>query len=223
MYCVLMCGGKGTRLKKTLGSNIEKPLIKIKNKPLIEYLINILLQSNEFKRIVAAVSSNTQKTREFIKSNYKNKITLIETLGREYSEDYLKIIKYFKKIKNEKDQNIKKILFLPIDIPLISLEILTQLITINQVKPCLTIILEKRFVKDIGILPSFYEFIIDKKSCCYSGISIIDIEKIEMNINDTKKFNLIEEEYKILNHIELACNTNTFEDLKIAEKYLNNL
>jgi adenosylcobinamide-phosphate guanylyltransferase len=215
-----MCGGKGTRLKKTLGLDVEKPLIKIKNKPLIEYLIDTLIQSNEFYGIFAAVSNNTKRTREFIKSNYKNKITIIETLGKDYSEDYLKIINYFKEIQNEKTHVITKIMFLPIDLPLISLEMLTQLITINQVKPCLTIIIEKRFVKDVGILPSPYEFTVDKKICCYSGISIIDAKNIDMNINNPEKPTLIDEEYKILNHVEIACNANTLEDLKIAEKFL---
>jgi GTP:adenosylcobinamide-phosphate guanylyltransferase len=108
IFCVLMCGGKGTRLKKTFGLDIEKPLIKLKNKTLIEYPINVLIRSSKFERIFAAVSSNTQKTREFIESNYGDKVTLIETMGREYSEDYLKTIEYFKEMENEKKLCIKK-------------------------------------------------------------------------------------------------------------------
>ena len=224
MYCVMMCGGKGTRLKKTLGSDIEKPLIKLKNKKLIEYPINVLMQSNKIERIFAAVSGNTQKTREFIKSNYGSKVTLVETMGRGYSEDYLKIIKYFKEMENEKRLGAKKILFLPIDIPLFSLDALTQLIAINQEKPCLTIVLEKGFVKDMGIVPSStYEIIIDSKNYCYSGISIIDIKRIDMDINNTEGFALMEEEYKTLNCVEIACNTNTLEDLKTAEKFLSKM
>jgi adenosylcobinamide-phosphate guanylyltransferase len=215
-----MCGGKGTRLKKTLGLDVEKPLIKIKGKPLIEYLIDTLTQLNKFYGIYAAVSSNARKTREFIDSKYKNKITIIETLGRDYSEDYLNIIKYFKEMGNEKTPVATKIMFLPIDLPLISLAMLTQLITIKQVKPCLAIIIEKRFVKDVGIMPSSYEFTLNKKTYCYSGISIIDAKRIDLDINNADKSSLIDEEYKILNHFEIACNTNTLEDLKIAEKFL---
>ncbi len=219
-----MCGGKGTRLKKTLGSDIEKPLVKLKDKPLIEYVITALIQSNRFERIFAAVSSNTKKTSEFIKLNYKDNVTLLETSGIEYSEDYLKIVRYFKEAKNGERHGVKKILFLPIDIPLISVEILAQLITLSQVKPCLTIVLEKGFVKGIGVLPSSYDFIIDNKDYCYSGISVLDIGKIDMDINNTaERIDLFEEEYKILNCAEIACNTNTLEDLEIAEKYLGNL
>ncbi len=224
MYCVLMCGGKGTRLKKTLGLDVEKPLIKLRNKPLIEYVIDQLIWSNKFKRIFAAVSNNTQKTRGFIKSIYGDKVALIETLGRGYSEDYLKIIKYLKEMENKKKLCMKKILFLPIDIPLISLDTLAQLIAINQEKPCLTIVLEKGFLKSMGILPSAYELMIDNKNYCYSGISIIDIKKIDMDMgNNPVGFDLIGEEYKILNRVDIACNTNTLGDLKTAEKFLDNL
>ncbi len=220
--CVMMCGGKGTRLKKTMGLNIEKPMVKLKNKPLIEYLINILIQSNKFKRIFAAVSCNTQKTSEFVKLNYGDKITLMETSGRGYSEDYLKIIKYFKDLENEKKHyNIERILFLPIDVPLISLDILTQLTALNQQKPCLTIVLEKGFVKNTGIFPSSYGFTVGNKDYCYSGISIIDLKKTDVGISSTGKLTLMEEEYKILNRPEIACNANTLDDLKTAEKLLN--
>ena len=224
VFCVLMCGGKGTRLKKTLGLDVEKPLTKLKNKPLIEYPLSVLIQSNRFERIFAAVSGNTQKTREFIKSNYGNKVTLIDTLGRGYSEDYLKIIEYFKEMENEKKHGIKKILFLPIDIPLISLDTLTQLIAIDQEKPCLTIVLEKGFVKSMGILPSEYGLVIDNKDCCYSGISIINVKKIDVDMGkNADGFASIDEEYKTLNRVEIACNTNTLEDLETAEKFLDNL
>ena len=224
IYCVLMCGGKGTRLKKTLGPDTEKPLIKLKDKKLIEYPVNAVMQSNRFERIFAAVSGNTPKTREFIKSKYGDKVTLIETLGREYSEDYLEIIKYFKETGNEKKHGINKILFLPVDIPLISLGTLTQLIAVDQEKPCLTIVLEKGFVKSMGISASAYELVIDGKNHCYSGISIIDIKKIDMDMgNNTEGFALIDEEYKTLNSVEIACNTNTLEDLKTAENFLDNM
>ena len=116
-----------------MGPKTEKPLIRIKNKPLIEYLINTLNQINNFEKIFAAVSNNTQKTREFINANFQNKITLLETAGIEYSEDYVKVIKYFKNtnLKKKKKKNLEKILFLPIDIPLISPE---DINTYNQIQ-----------------------------------------------------------------------------------------
>ena len=219
IYCVLMCGGKGTRIKSAMGHKIEKPLIKIRNKPLIEYLIDALTQTSRFEHIFAAVSDNTQKTQEFILSTFLNKITILKTSGKGYSEDYLEIIKFFKCTKYRKEEDIIKILFLPIDIPLISPVIIRQIINTRQEKPCLTIVLEKEFIESHGITPS-YESTLGKKNCCYSGISMIEISKIDIHI--LEKFNLIAEEHKIMNYSEIACNVNTLDDLKITEKILEN-
>jgi adenosylcobinamide-phosphate guanylyltransferase len=215
-----MCGGKGTRIKSAMGHNIEKPLIKIRNKPLIEYLIDALTQTNKFEQIFAAVSENTQKTREFILSTFLDTINILETSGKGYSEDYLEIIKLFKCTIYRKKEDVQKILFLPIDIPLISPLIILQIINTSQEKPCLAIVLEKEFIESHGITPS-YEFILGRKKCCYSGISIIDISKVD--INTLEKMSLIAEEHKIMNYSEIACNANTFEDLKTTEKILDNL
>ncbi len=207
-----MCGGKGTRINTSY--KIEKPLIKIKNKHLIRYLLDTLNDKPLFEKIYAAVSNNTQNTRNFINSNFK-KITLLETDGIEYSKDYLKIIKYFKSFNLE---NIpKKLLFIPIDIPLISFDTLKKISLTNQKKTCLTIIIEKEFVKYFG-MNSSYEIIFDQKVCYYTGISMIDLSKICFNKYD--KYPFIKEEYLILNSRELVYNINTLDDLKIVEKVM---
>ncbi len=213
IYCILMCGGKGTRMNTIY--KIEKPLIKIKNKHLIGYLLDTLNNTPLFEKIYAAVSSNTHNTRDFINSNFK-KITLLETDGIEYSKDYLKIIKYFKSIDF---MNVpKKLLFIPIDIPSISCDILKKILLTNQKKTCLTIIIEKEFVKSFG-MNSAYELTIDQKVYYYTGISMIDLHKICFHKNE--EFPFIEEEYLVLNSQELVYNINTFDDLKIVEKFMH--
>jgi len=215
-----MCGGKGTRIKSSFGYKIEKPLLKIKDKPMIGYLINTIIQTYKFKKIFAAVSNNTQKTRQFIKDNFQNKITLLDTSGMEYSEDYIKIIKYFINTKYKKDIDPGKILFIPIDIPLISSKQLIQIINTHQGKPCLSVILEKEFIQNSGIIPTSYEITINDKKYCYSGISLIDISKIDIDNYNSKEIQMIEEEYLILNYTEIACNINTSEDLKTVKKII---
>jgi len=220
LYCVLMCGGKGTRIKSSIGYKIEKPLLKIKDKPMIGYLINTIIQTYRFKKIFAAVSNNTQKTRQFIKYNFQNEITLLETLGTEYSEDYVKIIKYFINTKYKQDIDPGKILFIPTDLPLVSADILIQIINTQQEKPCLSVILEKEFIQNGGIIPTTYEVTINDKKYCYSGISLIDISKIDINDYNSKEIQMIEEEYMILNYTEIACNINTSKDLETVEKII---
>src|SRR5919107_3628925 len=220
LYCVLMCGGKGTRIKSSVDYKIEKPLLEIKDKPMIGYLINTIIQTYKFKKIFAAVSNNTQKTRQFIEDNFQNEIALLVTLGREYSEDYLKIIKYFINTRNKQCIYPGKILFIPSDIPLVSVNILIKIINTEQEKPCLSVILEKEFIQNSGIIPTTYEIKINNKMYCYSGISLIDISKINIRDYNSKEIQMIEEEYLILNYTEIACNINTAKDLKTVKKII---
>jgi adenosylcobinamide-phosphate guanylyltransferase len=215
-----MCGGKGTRIKSSVDYKIEKPLLKIKDKPMIEYLINTINETHKFKKIFAAVSNNTQKTRQFIEDNFQNEITLLVTSGREYSEDYLKIIKYLINTRNKQEIYPGKVLFIPADIPLVSADILIKIVNAGQEKPCLSIILEKEFIQNIGINPTTYEIKINDKKYCYTGISLIDISKIDINDYNSKGIQMIEEEYLILNYTEIACNINTSKDLETVKKII---
>ena len=51
---IIMCGGRGTRMGK---STEEKPLQKLKGRMLIEYVVDALVGSNIFERIVGVTSS----------------------------------------------------------------------------------------------------------------------------------------------------------------------
>jgi len=51
--CVLMCGGKGSRLNTDPTVKVEKPLLELKNRSLIEHMIdaiNIQIKNLETKR-----------------------------------------------------------------------------------------------------------------------------------------------------------------------------
>ena len=88
--------GKGTRLKE----NVEKPILKILGKPMIDYVIEALLNS-DIEKIYIAVSKNTDQTKEYIEKNYifnekyHQKVELIFTSGRDYVHDLNECIKYF--------------------------------------------------------------------------------------------------------------------------------
>ena len=55
---VILVGGKGRRLKSI--TNLPKPLIKIKNKPFIQYLLNFYTKYN-FKKIYLITSYGSKK------------------------------------------------------------------------------------------------------------------------------------------------------------------
>jgi GTP:adenosylcobinamide-phosphate guanylyltransferase len=91
-----MCGGKGSRLNTNPTVKVEKPLLELKNRSMIELMIDAVQNSKKEFKIYAAVSKNTEKTKEFLKSRYSNDITLIETTGSGFSNDYLLVLQFFK-------------------------------------------------------------------------------------------------------------------------------
>ena len=74
---IVLCGGQGKRLKP-LTLDTPKPLIKIKNKTMLEYIINHLLKSN-IKNIIIASGYKNQIVEKFINKKYQKNITVINT------------------------------------------------------------------------------------------------------------------------------------------------
>src|SRR5215210_4568397 len=88
MMALVMCGGKGIRLRQFEG--LEKPLLNLKGKAMIEYVLDALVRSRKFRRIVAVSSPFSSKTTTFLYYHpyYSNVlIEVIETEGVSYSED----------------------------------------------------------------------------------------------------------------------------------------
>ncbi len=67
---VILCGGEGQRLRP-LTNKIPKPLIKIKNKSIIEYIINHFHRYN-INNIYIATGYKHLQFKNFIKKKYKN-------------------------------------------------------------------------------------------------------------------------------------------------------
>jgi len=74
---IILCGGKGQRLRP-LTSDTPKPLIKIKNKAMLEFIINHLLNFN-IKNIIVASGYKSHLIKKFVNKKYKNKIGIINT------------------------------------------------------------------------------------------------------------------------------------------------
>lgn len=74
MKTVIFCGGKGTRLNKTLKKKILKPLITINNKPLLNYIIEIYTKFG-FKNFILLGGYKINKLKNF-QNFYKKKINI---------------------------------------------------------------------------------------------------------------------------------------------------
>ena len=180
---------------------IEKPLLKVAGVAMVERVISALASSNRFDRIIAAVSPNTPKTNEFLKSKG---IEIIETAGEGYSQDLSHLLSKLKP---------HKVVVVPGDIPLLNSQIVKEILnTIDNYRQeqeqAISIILEKGFVEEIGVKPS----IVLMNQYCHSGITIFNSMVVSTEP--------VKEHYLVMNRKEIALNVNTKEELELAEKLL---
>ena len=194
IYAILMAGGMGTRLKVPE----EKPLFKLHDKPLIKYVIDNLNASKLIDEIVIAVSPNTGKTTEYLRSLNGN-FKILDTSGKDYLKDLSYILDYFEK-------NSKKdiLLFINADLPFISTETIDYVLEhyLNSDKDALSVLVPVEVYENLGLEYS-YEF--DGK--VPSGLNILRSENIIQDENQL-----------VLSKVELALNINTIPDSEIAEK-----
>ncbi len=194
IYAILMAGGMGTRLKVPE----EKPLFKLRDKPLIKYVIDNLNASKLIDEIVIAVSPNTGKTTEYLRSLNGN-FKILDTSGKDYLKDLSYILDYFEK-------NSKKdiLLFINADLPFISTETIDYVLDyyLKSDKDALSVLVPVEVYENLGLEYS-YEF--DGK--VPSGLNILRSENIIQDENQL-----------VLSKVELALNINTIPDSEIAEK-----
>ena len=193
-----MAGGKGLRLK----SEIEKPLYPLKNKPLMQYVLENIKESKFIEKTVVAVSPNAPKTKEFLIddldfSNFDSsfydsdkKDYYLDTLGEGFVDDLSNILEVFEKRSKE-----DILIFINADLPLVSGEILDEIVNhyLSQDKPALSTLVPVEIFEDYG-LPYSYEF----NGNVPSGINILRSENVVQ-----------EEELLIISRYELIFNVNT--------------
>jgi adenosylcobinamide-phosphate guanylyltransferase len=201
---VVMCGGRASRMQQQQQKGgIEKPLLKVAGVAMVERVISALASSKRFDGIIAAVSLNTHKTNEFLKSKG---IETIETAGEGYSQDLSCLLSKLKP---------RKVMVVPGDIPLLNSQIVHEILNIihddddrQEQEPAISIILEKGFVEKIGVKPS----IVLMNQYCHSGVTIFNTMAVGTEP--------VKERYLIMNRKEIALNVNTKEELELAEKLL---
>ena len=188
---LIMAGGKGTRMEL----DVEKPLVKINEKPMIQYVIDALKNTDKINKIIAATSKNTPETRNFLN---KQGIAAIETPGAGYVNDLGFIISNF-----ELDDVL---LTVTSDLPLINSDIIDYVLEEynRSKKPAMSVLVPVHVFENYGIKPTMvFENLIP------SGLNIL------RSINKTQ-----DEKVLIIERIELALNINTCEDIKLLKNLL---
>jgi adenosylcobinamide-phosphate guanylyltransferase len=203
MLALVMCGGRGSRMALP----IEKPLLKIRDKTLIEYVLDALIDYGGFEGVIAVPSANTPKTRTFLYTHRyytSGIIEIFEARGESYSVDLSYVLGKI---------GPAVAFVVSADLPLLNPVIIQRIITrYLPSSPCSSIVMETFFVKSFDIFPSSI-LTIDEKKYCYSGIVIVDTSKHKTNSK-------LEENYLIMNEKEVAINVNTVAELRTAERLL---
>lgn len=205
MHALIMCGGKGERIKDFCP---DKMMLEFKDKPLIDHIILSLKKSEQFDKIFAAASHNSKDTINFLKNHdyfRAGLLEVIETTGIDYSTDLVSAL----------EKLTPAIVFvIPADMPLITPDIIKKIISSwDGDKPSISIVMDKEFIVKLGLLPTILLKLGDKEYY-YSGVSIFDSSKVQAG-------KTVKEHYITLNDEKLAFNVNTKKDYLLLKSKLN--
>ncbi len=187
MIGLVMAGGKGVRMNL----DDEKLLLKYK-KPVIIHVVDSLKNSNCFSKILAITSSNSPKTKKLLQ---ENNIETFDTPGIGYVEDLNLSLKTIN----------DAVLVTSGDLPLLDKEVIQKIVThYNSQTVWTSILVTNKFLTTLGI-ESDYSVNFDNQVCHYTGISLVNSEKISSLEN-------LEENYVIIDDKRIAFNLNTKQD-----------
>lgn len=189
MIGLVMAGGKGTRMD----TSNEKLLLEYK-KPIIFQVIDALKNSHCFSKVIVATSPNSPDTKHALE---KDDIETLPTPGNGYANDLNFLL-----------QKLDGFVFVVSgDLPLLDEEIIQDMINFNSEYTWSSFLVSKKFLNSLG-LESNLLVKYDNTECAYTGVSIINADKI-------KDLSLVSENYIILDDKRIAFNLNTKEDYEL--------
>jgi len=190
---LVMAGGRGTRM----GGSEEKPLVNVRGKPMIDYVLNALKNAAGIDRIIVTVSKHTPETARRAK---ELSFETFETLGLDFVSDMRQAIK---------DLGLGEVLIISADLPLVSSRFLEDVLSRYEQcgKPCLSVMATEESHSKMGPRADVGTRLTP------TGINVIDGEKIDEPE--------LEQENFITTALEVTVNINTLEDLRKAELLLD--
>ena len=189
MIGLVMAGGKGTRMD----TSNEKLLLEYK-KPIIFQVIDALKNSHCFSKVIVATSLNSPDTNHTLE---QDGIETLSTPGNGYANDLNFLL-----------QKLDGFVFVVSgDLPLLDEEIIQDMINFNSECTWSSFLVSKKFLNSLG-LESNLLMKYDNTECAYTGVSIINADKI-------KDLSLVSENYIILDDKRIAFNLNTKEDYEL--------
>ena len=187
MIGIVMAGGKGSRMNLAG----EKLLLKYK-KPIVLHVIDALVNSKCFSKILAITSSNSPKTKKLLE---ENNVDLFNTPGVSYVEDLNLVLKSLNDF----------VLITSADLPFLDGDIIKNIVNqCNSENIWTAILVTKKFLESLH-LSSDYWINFENQQCYYTGISLVNAKNISTLENISEKF-------IIINDKRIAFNLNTKQD-----------
>ena len=190
MIGLVMAGGKGTRMD----ISDEKLLLEYK-KPVIFHVIDALKNSHCFSKVIAATSQNSPDTKQALE---QRGIETLTTSGSGYTNDLNFLL-----------QSMDGFVFVVSgDLPLLDEKIIQDITEkFNSESVWTSFLSSKEFLNSLGLESSLLVNS-DNIECTYTGISIINANKI-------KNLDSVKENYVILDDKRIAFNLNTRKDYEL--------
>lgn len=182
---------------------IEKPMLEINGKKLIEYVLDVLAGARYVDRIYVAASSNGPDTLKWLEDSSLD-IHVINTPGIGYVSDMVAAV--------EEAGINGPVLMIMADLPLLTSRMIDEIIQrYNEVpQPALSVYSLLSICRSNGLRPDTV-FNKEGQLIVPSGINILDADNIREE----------QEDYNyILDNQRLAVNVNTVEDLEICSRLI---
>ena len=176
---------------------MEKSLLEISGKTMLERVIDVLRQSGSIDRIIVASSLITPATTAEAK---RLGVESIVTPGNGFEEDMRLAIRQL---------SLGEVLIVSSDLPFITVDVIKQAMQKyrNSGKPALAVMAPTELYKKIRSKPG-YVFKVNGHNLVPVGINVLDGTRINEAV--------LEQSELIIDEEELALNVNTPKDLEIA-------
>jgi adenosylcobinamide-phosphate guanylyltransferase len=187
-----------------MGGGVEKPLLEIAGKSMLQRIIEVLRRSSSIDRIVVASSSNTPATT--IKAQ-KLGVESIITPSNGFEEDMRLAIRQL---------SLGEVLIVSSDLPFITVDVIEQAVQKyrSSGKPALAVMARAELYEKLGSKPE-YVFKVDGQNLVPVGINIIDGRRIDEGELDQVEL--------VINSEDVALNVNTLNEFEAARKKLDDM
>ena len=192
---LVMAGGRGSRM----GGEIEKPLLKIAGKSMLQRVIEVLQSTKSVDGIVIA---STPRTRATTLEAKRLGVEVIITPGSGFEKDMQFAIRHL---------SLRDILVISSDLPFVTVHVIEEAVKKyrESQKPSVAVMAPVELYERLGVKPS-YVFDVNARRLVPVGINVIDGRRIEEGP--------LEQTELVIDSEDVAFNVNTAEELEAAKR-----